>query len=84
MKSTDMFKRVQLSHKKEEKFVVVLGHSNSISVISWGWYDAWDKKEKPKPTLLLTQGIFNLPHHIGMVLEELTFDDAVSYTQQGN
>ena len=31
---------------------------------------------KPKPTPLLTQGIVNLPHHIGMVLEEL----AVSYT----
>ena len=35
---------------------------------------------KPKPTLLPTQGIFSLPHHIGMVGEELTFDDIVSYT----
>ena len=35
---------------------------------------------KTEPTLLPTQGIVNLPHHIGMVLEELAFDDAVSYT----
>ena len=34
------------------------------------------------PTPLLTQGTFNLPHHIGMVWEELAFDDPVSYTQQ--
>ena len=34
------------------------------------------------PTLLPTQGIFNLRHHISMVLEELPFDDVVSYTQQ--
>ena len=33
-----------------------------------------------EPTLLSTQGIFNLSHHIGMVWEELAFDDAVSYT----
>ena len=30
------------------------------------------------------QGIFNLPHHIGAVWEELAFDGAVSYAQQGN
>ena len=36
---------------------------------------------KPKPTPLLTQGIFNLPHHIGMVWEELAFDYATSYIQ---
>ena len=41
-------------------------------------------RRKPEPTLFLTQGIFNLPHHIGIVLEELAFDDAVGYTQQGN
>ena len=43
------------------------------------------RRRKPEPTLLLTQWIFNLPHNIGMVLdlEELTFDDAVSYTQWG-
>ena len=27
-------------------FVVDLCHSNSISVISWRWYDVWDEKEK--------------------------------------
>ena len=38
---------------------------------------------KPKSTLLPTQGIVNLPGlHIGMVLEELALDDALSYTQQ--
>ena len=37
-----------------------------------------------EPTLLPTQVILNLPNHIGMVREKLGFDDAVSYTQQGN
>ena len=37
---------------------------------------------KSEPTLLPTQGIFNLPHHIDMVWEQLAFDDAVSYTQR--
>ena len=39
---------------------------------------------KPEPAPLPTQVIFNLPHHIGRVGEELAFGDAVSYTQQGN
>ena len=30
------------------------------------------------------KGYLNLPYHIGIVLEELAFDDAVSYTWQGN
>ena len=34
-----------------------------------------------EPTLLPTQGIFNLPYHIGIVWEELAFDDALSYIQ---
>ena len=38
------------------------------------------RRRKPERTFLLTQGIFNLPHHIAMVGEELAFDDAVSYT----
>ena len=42
------------------------------------------RRRKPEPTLLPTQGIFNLPHHIGMVCEELPFDAAVSYTQRVN
>ena len=42
------------------------------------------RRRKRKPTLLPTQGTFNLQHHLGMVWEELAFDDAVSYTQQGN
>ena len=51
--------------------VVVLRHSNSISVISWHWYDMMYemRTRKPEPTLLPstllpTEGIFNLPHHI--------------------
>ena len=40
------------------------------------------RRRKPEPTLLPTQGIFNLPHHVGMVWEELAPDDAVSYTQK--
>ena len=41
------------------------------------------RRRKPKSTILSTQAIFNLPHHIGMVCEKLVFDDAVSFTQQG-
>ena len=42
------------------------------------------RRIKPEPTLLPAQGIFNLPHHIGMVGEELAFGDSESYTQWGN
>ena len=42
------------------------------------------RRRKPKPTGLLTQWIFNLPFHIGMVWEELSFDDPVSYTKWGH
>ena len=41
------------------------------------------RSRKPEPTLLLTRWIFNLPHYIRMVYEELAFYDAVSYTQCG-
>ena len=40
-------------------------------------------RRKPKPILLTTQGICNLTPHIGIVREELAFDDAVIYTQWG-
>ena len=30
------------------------------------------------------EGIFNLPHHIGMVWEEPAFDDVVAYISRGN
>ena len=36
------------------------------------------RRKKPEPTPLLSQGMFNLLHHIGMASKELTFDDAVS------
>ena len=42
------------------------------------------RRRKPEPTLLPTQLIFYLLHHIGMVREDLAFDDAVNYAQQGN
>ena len=32
-----------------------------------GYDMIYEMRRKPEPTLLLTQGIFNLPHHIGMV-----------------
>ena len=41
------------------------------------------RRGKPESTLLPTLGIYNLPHRIGMVWEELAFDKAVSYTQRG-
>ena len=40
------------------------------------------RRRKPEPTLLLTEAIFNLQHHIDMILEELAFDDAISCTQR--
>ena len=33
----------------------------------------YEMRRKSKPTLLLTQGIFKLPHHLGMVLEQLAY-----------
>ena len=41
-------------------------------------------RRKSEATLLQTQGIFNLPHVIGMVWEEPAFQDTVSYTQRRN
>ena len=42
------------------------------------------RRRKPEPTFLPSEEIFNLPHHIGMVSEELAFDGIVSHTWQGN
>ena len=42
------------------------------------------RRRKLEATSLPTQGILNLPHHIGMVWEELAFDDTLSYTKQTN
>ena len=39
------------------------------------------RRRKPEPTLLLTQGFFNLPHNVGTVSDELDFDNALIYTQ---
>ena len=43
-------------------FVVVLCHSDSISVTAWQWNDGWDEKEKA-----WAQGILDLRHHAIMV-----------------
>ena len=42
------------------------------------------RRRKHEPTRLPTQQIFNLPQHIGMGGEELSFADTVGYTQWGN
>ena len=42
------------------------------------------RRRKFEPTPLPIQGIFNLPHHIGMVWVELAFVDIVCYSQWGN
>ena len=47
------------------------------------WYMTWEGEISSLHFYWL-KGIFNLPHHIGMMWEELTFDDAVNYTQWGN
>ena len=36
------------------------------------------RRRKPEPTLLPTERIFNLPHHIDMVREERAFVDVVA------
>ena len=38
------------------------------------------RRRNPQPTLLQCQGMFNLPQHIGMVWEELAFDETKLYT----
>ena len=41
------------------------------------------RRRKPEPTFLLTQGIFNLPHHTGMVCEELVCGEMDCSTGNG-
>ena len=41
------------------------------------------RRRKPEPTLLLTQAIFFHPHRVGMVSEELAFDDVVKLYTAG-
>ena len=49
-------------------FVVVLHHSNIISVISHGGDMIYEmKRRKPEPTPYRLEGIINLPHHIAMI-----------------
>ena len=44
----------------------------------------YEMRGKPEPTLLPTQGIFSLPYHIGMVWEQLAFDDTISSGENPN
>ena len=39
-------------------------------------------RRKPKLNRLLTQGIFNLPHHTGRIKEELAFDETKIYIKR--
>ena len=64
-------------------FVVVLCPLGTVFQLYHGSVMMYEKtRRNPEPTPLLTQWIFNLPHRVGMVWEELVFDDAVSYTQR--
>ena len=49
--------------------------NNLVFTIRWQLVD-----RKPEPTLLLTQGISNLTHHIDVAWEQLAFDDVVYTT----
>ena len=57
------------SHYPDTEFglVVVFHHSTNISVILGGDMMYEMRRRKPESTLLLTQGIFNLPDHIGII-----------------
>ena len=46
-------------------------------------YHGGDMMHEMRRRILPTQGICNLPHHIGMVWEQLAFDEAVCYTRLG-
>ena len=62
-------------------FVVVLCHT--VFQLYIGWDMMCEMRRKPEPTLLLTQGVFTLPHRTVMAWEELAFEDAASHTQWG-
>ena len=65
-------------------FIVVLHRGNSFNLCHDGDMMYEMRWKKTEPTLLSTQGIFNLPNHTGMIGEELAFNVAVSYIQQEN
>ena len=62
-------------------FVVVYTITTVFQLYHGGNMIYETRRRKPEPTLLPTQWIFNLRHHLSMVQEELAFDDAVSYAQ---
>ena len=50
--------------------VVVLQISTVLQLYYWGDMMYEIRRKKSESTLLLTKGIFNLSHHIGMLSEE--------------
>ena len=65
-------------------FVVALAIATVLQLYLGGDMMYEIRMRKPEPTVLPTEGIFNLSHHIGRVGEELAFDDAIGYTQHQN
>ena len=64
-------------------FVVTASYQQYFSfILAVIWCMKWG--DEPEPTLLAIQVNFNSPYHIGMAWEELTFADAVTYTQRQN
>ena len=63
-------------------FFVVYALATLFQLYHDGMYEM--RRKKVEPTLLQTQASFNLPQHIGMVGEELGFDDAECFTQCRN
>ena len=72
--------------RDEEVFVLLLFYGIATVCQLYLGHDMMNEMtmRKPEPTILLTQGIINIQHHIGMVLEELAFGNTVSYAQWGN
>ena len=70
----------------EEMFVCLLFYTRAtVSQLYHGGDMIYEMtRRKSEATLLQTQGIFDHPHCIGMVGEELAINDAVSYTQYRN
>ena len=63
-------------------FVVVLQQQQSLSyILRVIWCKKWGGAHS---TPHFYQLLINLQHHGGTVWQELTFDDVVGYTQQGN
>ena len=81
--ATSIHVRLTFSVFVVDIFLEDLFSLSSISLNSLVFPIRWQLVDrKSEPTVLLTRGIFNLPHHIDVVWEQLAFDDAFSYTQR--